>query len=184
MERIAAYNPKMKIVISLRNPVDRAFSQWNMRRAKGNEPLDFLDAIKRDQAETEAGPRGNAHIARSLYSGQIQRVLSLFPRDQVLILKYEDFRRDNSNTMNRVFDFLGVERLAKLKSQARNVGPYDRKMTNEERAYMSPLFQEDISAIEKLLGWDCSDWRGFYLLWGGQAAHLFLSAACPRKFFW
>src|SRR5690349_3413105 len=39
LERIARYNPEMKLIISLRNPTDRAFSHWNMRRAKGREPL-------------------------------------------------------------------------------------------------------------------------------------------------
>src|SRR5690242_15600876 len=41
LERIAAYNPGMKLIVSLRNPIDRAFSQWNMRRAKGREALPF-----------------------------------------------------------------------------------------------------------------------------------------------
>src|SRR5947207_15725823 len=50
MERIARYNPWMKIIISLRNPADRAFSHWNMRRAKGQESEDFLDAIKLDKS--------------------------------------------------------------------------------------------------------------------------------------
>lgn len=164
LERIAEYNPQMKIVISLRNPADRAFSQWNMRRAKGNEKLDFIDAIKRDEAErSDTGlavnsPRGNAHIDRSLYFDQVTRVFQLFPRERVLMIKYEDFRRDNAGTMNAVFDFLGVPRLTKLKSQERNVGPYDRKMTVEERAYVSKFFEEDIPKVEKLLGWDCSDW--------------------------
>src|SRR3954469_7797778 len=60
MESIAAYNPAMKIVISLRNPADRAFSQWNMRRAKGNEPLDFLDAIKSDASERSDALHGES----------------------------------------------------------------------------------------------------------------------------
>ena len=161
LERIAAYNPTMKVVVSLRNPADRAFSHWNMRRAKGNEPLDFIEAIKRDQSQraTKTGPRGNAHIDRGLYSGQMERVFRLFPRDQVLVLKYEEFRRDNSATMNNVFDFLGVSRLPELRKQERNIGPYERKMTNEEREQVTAFFAEDIPKLEQLLGWDCSDWR-------------------------
>src|SRR3954462_4060443 len=51
LERISRYNPQMKIIISLRDPVARAFSHWNMRRtkAKRRETLDFLDAIRKDQ---------------------------------------------------------------------------------------------------------------------------------------
>ena len=160
LSRIARYNPAMKLIISLRNPTDRAFSHWNMRRAKGREPLDFLDAIKLDRAQITAGElRGNAHVERGFYSPQLERVFELFPRDQVLMIKYEDFRKDYSRTLDEVFDFLGVERLPNLKNAEQNAGPYQRKMTAEERAEVSAIFSEDISRLEELLGWDCSDWR-------------------------
>jgi hypothetical protein len=43
--RIWQYNPDMRIVILLRNPVDRAYSHWNMERERGAEPLEFRQAI-------------------------------------------------------------------------------------------------------------------------------------------
>jgi Sulfotransferase domain len=160
LERIARYNPQMKLVVSLRNPTERAFSQWNMRRDKGQEPLEFLDALQRDQ---ETGiwkrPRGNAYIARSLYSPQLEKVFELFPREQALVLKYEDFRRDPSPTLDRMLDFLGVQRLKRFKNKRRNVGAYSRKLTSAEREHAAEIFEEDISRIEELLDWDCSDWR-------------------------
>lgn len=161
LSRIARYNPAMKLIISLRNPTDRAFSHWNMRRAKGREPLDFLDAIRCDHAQIPLGGlRGNAHIERGFYIPQMERVFELFPRDQVLPIKYEEFRRNYSQTIDAVFDFLGLERLSNLKNAEQNTGPYQRKMTGEERAEVSGFFSEDILRLEKLLGWDCSDWRG------------------------
>src|SRR5947209_11712139 len=143
LERIARYNPKMKLIVSLRNPVERAFSQWNMRREKGQEPLEFLDALKRDQ-ETGIwrGPRGNAYIARSLYSVQLEKIYNLFPRKQVLVLKYEELRRNPFDAIDRVFDFIGVKRLRNLRNRQRNVGSYSRKLTSEEREYGSAIFEE------------------------------------------
>jgi sulfotransferase family protein len=160
LERIADYNPQMKLIVSLRNPTERAFSQWNMRRDKGQEPLEFLDALKRDQ---EIGiwkrPRGNGYIARSLYSPRLERVFGVFPREQVLVLKYEEFRRDPSPMLNRLFDFLGVQKLQRFKNKRRNVGSYSRKLTAEEREYGASIFEDDIEKTEQLLGWDCNDWR-------------------------
>jgi hypothetical protein len=160
LERIAAYNPKIKLIVSLRNPTERAFSQWNMRREKGQEPIEFLDALKRDQ-ETGVwkGPRGNAYIARSLYSPQLEKVLSLFPREQVFILKYEAFRANPQPIIDGIFDFIGVTAKSRLKNKSRNVGSYSRKLTSEEREYAGAIFNEDVSKIEGLLGWNCSDWR-------------------------
>ncbi|MEY2479504.1 MAG: hypothetical protein QOI04_431 [Verrucomicrobiota bacterium] len=163
MERIARYNPNMKIVISLRNPTERAFSHWNMRRTTGREPRDFLAAIQRDQEQRKQGStrfaRGDAYIDRGIYTPQMERVFSFFPRTQLFIIKYETFRANNAATLDAVFDFLGVKRLRRLKKSARNVSPYQRKMTAEERRYVSAIFDEDISKLEALLGWDCSDWR-------------------------
>ena len=160
LERIARYNPKMKLIISLRNPVGRAFSQWNMRRAKGQEPLEFLDALKRDQEiGIWKGPRGNAYLARSFYAPQLEQVFKLFPREQVFVLKYEDFRADPFPIVDRIFDFLGVRRVSRLKNKERNVGSYSRKLTSQERQYPAAIFDEDITKVEALLGWDCSDWR-------------------------
>ncbi len=160
LERMARYNPAMKLIISLRNPTSRAFSHWNMRRAKGREPLEFLEAIQRDQEQIGSEKlRGNAHLERGFYAGQIERVFDLFPRPQVLIIKYEDFRANHARTLDGIFDFLGVHRLPGLKNKEQNAGPYQRKITAEEREHVSAIFEEDIGRLEALLGWDCSDWR-------------------------
>ena len=160
LERIARYNPKMKLIISLRNPVGRAFSQWNMRRAKGQEELEFLDALKRDK---EIGiwqrPRGNAYLARSFYAPQLEQVFKLFPREQIFVLKYENFRADPFPIVDRIFDFLGVRKISRLKNKQRNVGAYSRKLTPQERECAAAIFDEDITRVEALLSWDCSDWR-------------------------
>ena len=160
LERIAAYNPKMKIIISLRNPTERAFSQWNMRRGKNQERLEFLDALKRDQEiGISKGPRGNAYVARSLYFPQLEKVFALFPRDQVYVLKYEILRADAFSIANKIFEFLGLEGRSRLKNRQRNVGSYSRKLTAEERKLGNDIFEEDVDKVEALLGWDCSDWR-------------------------
>ena len=160
LERIAVYNPRMKIIISLRNPTERAFSQWNMRREKNQEPLEFIDALKRDQEiGLSKNPRGNAYIARSLYAPQLEKVFNLFPSEQVFVLKYETFRAAPFQIVDRIFDFIGVDKKAGLKNKQRNVGSYSRKLTADERVFAGALFSEDIAKIEKLLGWNCDDWR-------------------------
>lgn len=163
LERIARYNPGMKLIVSLRNPTARAFSHWNMRRAKGQEPRDFLDAIKRDQERNidELSPETHrfAYIGRGLYFAQMERVFRYFPREQVLAIKYEDFRHDYTQTIDKVFDFLGVERLPGLKNRETNTAQYHRKITAGERAFVSAIFEQDTRRLESLLGWDCSDWR-------------------------
>src|SRR5438094_5875083 len=114
-ERIWKYNPKIKLLIILRNPVDRAFAHWNMQRFKGREPLDFLQAVEQEKSRArEAAPlqsRRYSYVGRGLYAGQIERVFQFFPRKQVKIIKFENFRDKNRKTLDEIFRFLGVKPL-------------------------------------------------------------------------
>src|SRR5260370_36066067 len=112
-----------------------------MRREKDQEPLEFIDALKRDQEiGIWKGPRGNAYLARSLYVPQLEKVFQLFPREQVFIIKYENFRADPFPLVDRIFDFLGLRRRSHLKNRQRNVGSYSPKLTYDEREYAEAIF--------------------------------------------
>jgi len=163
MERIRNYNPLIKLIILLRNPIDRAFAHWNMQRFKDREPLDFLDALK-EEPRRIAQPltiesRRFAYVDRGFYSEQLERVFQFFPREQVRIVKFEDFRDRKQETLNGIFEFLGVKPLRGVRDKDRNVVPYERAMTPEERKYLSTIFAVEIAKLEQMLGWDCSDWK-------------------------
>jgi hypothetical protein len=163
MERIRDYNPQIKLVVLLRNPVDRAFAHWNMQRFKDREPLDFLDALK-EEPRRIAQPlriesRRFAYVDRGFYSGQLDRVFKFFPREQVRIVKFEDFRDRKQETLDGIFEFLGVKPLRRVRDKDRNIVPYERAMTTEERKYLSGVFAAEITTLEQMLGWDCSDWK-------------------------
>jgi hypothetical protein len=163
MERIWNYNPGIKLLVLLRNPVERAFAHWNMQRFKGREPLDFLDAVKEEQDRlrqtTALEARRIAYLDRGRYSGQLERVFKFFPREQVKFIKSEEFRDKNRETLESIFDFLGVKRLRAIRSKDRNVVPYERAMRVEERTHLYAIFADEITRVEQLLGWDCSDWK-------------------------
>jgi sulfotransferase family protein len=163
LERIRAYNPKIKLVILLRNPIDRAFAHWNMQRFKSVEPLDFLPALKEEPRRT-AEPltlqaRRFAYVARGFYSQQLDRVFELFPSEQVKTVRFEDFRDRKQETLDAIFEFLGVSGLRNIRDVDRNVIPYERAMTGEERKYLAHVFATEIAKLEKMLGWDLKDWK-------------------------
>jgi len=163
MERIWNYNRQIKLVILLRNPIDRAFAHWNMQRFKDREPLDFMDALK-EEPRRIAQPltiqsRRFAYVDRGFYSGQLERVFQFFPREQVHFVKFEDFRDRKQETLDRIFEFLGVKPLRRIRDKDRNIVPYERTITAEEREYLSEVFSAEITKLEQMLGWDCSDWK-------------------------
>jgi hypothetical protein len=52
-----------------------------------------------------------------------------------------------------------VQPLIGRRNKDRNVVPYERVITPEERQYLHDIFSEDIAKVEQMLGWDCSDWK-------------------------
>lgn len=163
MERIRNYHPAIKLIILLRNPIDRAFSQWNMNRDREREKLGFLEAIAEEKNRIRAAlphqPRGGSYLDRGFYFEQMERVFRFFPREQVHVIKFENFRKNTPEVVNGVFEFLGVPPLKTVKNREQNRIPYDRRITLEERRYLYGFYEDDIVRLEELLGWDCSDWK-------------------------
>jgi hypothetical protein len=163
MERIWKYNPKIKLLILLRNPVDRAFAHWNMQRFRGREPLDFFDAVREEKTRIAGAPRAEArrfaYVDRGFYGQQLARLFKFFPREQVKAVKFEDFREKQHQTLASIFSFLNLKSPRSVRSKDRNIVPYERAMNWEEKVFLHHLFAEDIAEVEQLLGWDCSDWK-------------------------
>ena len=162
-ERLHQYSPSIKLIALLRNPVDRAFAHWNMQRFKKREPLDFLEALeeekKRIAQPLSLEARRFSYVERGFYSKQLARFFGFFPRAQFKVIKFEDFRDRPQETLNALFQFLGVNPLAHVRSKDRNVVPYEREMTPAERKHLNGAFAEEIGKLEQLLGWDCADWK-------------------------
>jgi hypothetical protein len=159
--RVWEYNPRMKLICVLRNPVDRAFSHWNMERERGAEKLPFLDAIQQEAERCRTAlplqHRVYSYTDRGFYSEQLRRLWRFFPRTQTLFLKSEELRLEPSGTLHRVFDFLGVERQA-VRPRISHTGAYAAAMSSAERRFLLDLYQCEIREIERLLGWDCRNW--------------------------
>ena len=163
MQRIWNYNPKIKLLILLRNPVERAFAHWNMQRYRGREPLDFFDAIREEGTRIAGAPpaeaRRFAYLERGFYGRQLERVFKFFPREQLKVVKSEDFKEKQRQTLASIFSFLERKPARSMRNKDRNVVPYERAINWEERVFLYNHFAEDISRVEQLLGWDCSDWK-------------------------
>ena len=162
-ERIWKYNPKIKLLILLRNPLDRAFAHWNMQRFRGREPLDFFDAVREEKTRIAGAPpaeaRRFAYVDRGFYGKQLARLFKFFPREQIKAVKFEEFRDKQRETLTYIFSFLGLEPPRSVRNKDRNVVPYERAINWEEKVFLFNLFAEDIAKVEQLLGWDCTGWK-------------------------
>jgi len=112
LRRIRAEIPEAKLIAVVRDPVDRAYSNWLHLWADGLEPIgDFVAAFEAEEERMAAGWGFFWHYRRlGLYGEQLTRALDLFRRDQVHVLRYRDLVDHPEATLNRICDFLGLDR--------------------------------------------------------------------------
>lgn len=163
--RIQRYNPAMKLIMLLRNPVTRAYSHWNLNREHPSGPVDPLpfeqaieaEAKRRDDVRPLQDKRFS-YIDRGFYSEQIRRIWRHFPVEQTLVLKSQDLQRNPEAALARVTAFLGVERCPRVGPRTVNARQSRVPMSAAARSYLCDVFASEVRTLEQMFGWDCSDW--------------------------
>ena len=112
VSRIKQFNPEMKILISLRNPVDRAYSQYWKNR--NNQNVDDNKSFRQVIDEEISGKRtpediGACWLYKNMYPVHLKPWLENFPDDQVKIIIFEEWIQDPKDTLQEICGFLGVE---------------------------------------------------------------------------
>lgn len=168
LERISAYNPRMRLIVSFRDPIERAFSQWCMNKGRDPAQPDFSAAIAACAPTSmpvtvdEAGGRYQSYVARGYYGAQVRRLLDLFDRDQLLFLDFHTAFLDFNETMDRVTDFLGLQRRARSpapqRARAQPGNLTGRPPAATDIALLTDLFRDDLVDFSVLTGIDVSTW--------------------------
>jgi hypothetical protein len=170
IERIARYNPAMRMILIFRDPVERAWSHWKMEYAKRKESEPFAWCIREGRARLTPGdPQARGHhrvfsyVERGFYGAQVERLLRSFPRAQCLFLRSEDLRTDPTATIASVCSFLGVDAPANMLPrsvyEARADIDYPSRLTADDRALLAGLYRADLQRFERLTGLDRSAWH-------------------------
>jgi len=159
---IQSVNPYIKIILILRDPIERAFSSWKLITKYFDEKRTFEQAItdelniitnKLDKNENITFFSASKHYLRKgLYYKQIEKILRWFPRDNILILISEDVIKDMNKEYNKVYDFLNIEPYT---------GKYDMYFVSDDVSKIDinlynkliNFYKSDVKKLEKLLGY-------------------------------
>lgn len=154
MARIRTYNPNVKIIAILRSPIDRALSHWNwLYSLSGNSTYLADKTCKRSLSFV---------YAPGFYPYQIQIIKDFFDEQNIYFEKFDNLVKYPQEVMNTIFGFLGVEGVVRMETEnvfKRTTGCIDPNIPIEkERIDLKNLYYYSIKDVERMLGWDCSDW--------------------------
>lgn len=157
LERMRAYNPDMRLIFMLRDPVDRAWSHWRMETDRGVETHPFAWCVREGRRRLlEAAPWGHhrefSYVERGFYGEQLERIFRLFGREQVLLLQNEDLRRAPDETLGKVAGFLGLPAPPPLRRREVHVGREFDGLRPEDVSYLQAIYRRDQERLRALMG--------------------------------
>lgn len=157
LERIKAYNPAIRLILMLRDPVERAWSHWRMEHSRGAEGAPFDWCIREGRQrlfrhEPWGHHREFSYVERGFYGAQVERLFGLFPRDQVLILQADDLRTEPQAVMNRVNAFLDAPPPPPAAPRAVHVGPEMGGCDPADIAHLREVYARDQVRLAGLIG--------------------------------
>jgi hypothetical protein len=153
-ERMSTIMPSVKLIAMLRNPIDRAYSHYHHQVRHGREPLSFDEAIDAEETRIK-GEREKivqsgcyysynywaySYLERGLYIDQIEHWMKFFSKEQLLILKSEDFFSSPAEELKKTLRFLDLPDFELKVYPKVNTGKY-KKMPSTTRQRLQAFFK-------------------------------------------
>lgn len=167
-ERMYRHLPNIKLVCILRNPIERAYSNYWHTVKSGLESISFNEAVKNEKERIKTTPESlkqiapYAYIDRGYYFKQINNYLNFFCKDQLLIILFKDFIEKSEESLKKIFKFIDVDETFIPKSLGKilNISTNNNEpIVYETRQYLYNCFKEDINKLSDLLKVNLDDWR-------------------------
>lgn len=170
-------NPDFRLLVFLRNPIDRSYSQWKMSRfIKKYERLSFCEVVQQEILriydadaieafksckETEGISNWReGYVLKSIYADSLDSLYNYFPRSQILVLISEEVWDKPVSAYQKMFEFLGVEDLA-MKFERHFSSPPTSPMPGGMRNMLAEFFRPSVNRLCERMGRRVSEWRDF-----------------------
>lgn len=163
--RVKKHYPDMRLMVVLRNPVLRAHSHFKHAIRIKNENRDFLTAVQTELARLDKGIlehddpnvpylENTQYIVRGRYAPQLENWFKHFPREQLLVLRSEDFFEQPGEVFKQINDHMGIQQWQPETFEAINIAPNKAPFGEEERLLLADYFRPYNKQLNELMGRD------------------------------
>jgi hypothetical protein len=167
-KRIHEFLPDVRLVAVLRNPIERAFSNYLMYYGQQIERRDFEQCVSEEIQRT--GPRlgqGMWYARLGLYAGSVQTFQDTFSPEQLLTIDYRQFVEEPRLVLREIARHVGVtedfevDMSRRLNESVSHFGGETRPvLTDEAREMLREYYRADVEKLASLVSFDCRSWLG------------------------
>jgi len=165
--RIKKIIPNVKLIVLLRNPVDRAYSQFHNAIEHDREKRSFEEAVDEQIKEREKIEEENllnnsknyrkiyhskAYLSTGIYIDQIKPWFEIFSKNQILVIKSEDMYADPLSIVNKTLEFLDLPKWDLREFKKYNFHGYEEEMQTETRKRLIEFFKPHNEKLYDYLG--------------------------------
>lgn len=160
IKRVFNYNPNAVWVVLLRNPIDRAYSAWNMEVNRKTEDLSFEDALL---SELNGNSKNRLHdrfqyLERSKYYPQLLNLWKYFPKSQCYIYSAESIWSQPQRTLNEMLTFLNINIINCQEYKHIHKGTYKYDLPLKARMILENHLHYELTELPAILGWNKNPW--------------------------
>ncbi|MEQ8538033.1 MAG: sulfotransferase domain-containing protein [Coleofasciculus sp. D1-CHI-01] len=141
-ELVYEVTPNAKLILIVRNPIDRALSHYHHNQIRGRENVSFAEAVKLEEDRITndfnkllKNPEHSAnafltysYCKRGYYDEQMENWLNFFPQENLNIINFDDFVINQANVCAKIFNFLNLPIYQITSIQKTNSGKYTEKI--------------------------------------------------------
>ena len=168
MNRIYRYKPNIKLILILREPIKRAWSQYNMDLNININNLsedEIITHFKKQKNIKLSNIKSNGEniIVRGYYDNIISNILSNFPRKNIKICISEEIKENKKNEYNKIFKFLGTHPVNKININCdTRIGNYKKKIPEKLEKMLYNIYKKHNQKLYKILGRKINKWEEYY----------------------
>jgi hypothetical protein len=161
VKRIADMLPNIKLIAILRNPIDRAYSNYHLGIREGIEKrsfsdvvkneIDFINMRKQENIELTNNDYKKSYLAKGIYVEQLKKWYKIFRKEQLCVISTEDFSDNPNQTLKKIFNFLKIPDYSIKEFEEKKKSEYS-EMNNSTRVEIEKFFEVYNEQLYQLIG--------------------------------